>query len=409
MKLSLLLSLAFYLTSINSAIIAPKKDLICQNPEDPLDCYPKIFQPSKEWQLIKQGQDIPPGLHVRLNIDTLKREAKLMDPNEDVESEQQEGIVVVEQEVEHSSTVAHNEQLIQEAIQKHKANSRSKVNIHDLNNFDSAIAEAGQYQVGGDLEKFWLALNTLEDLSHDIEFGVKITRDGPTIENLINVASSFQNLEITDQIYRIIGGSLRNNPEAINNLLENIDVVYIHDLFRQLHDSKDIIQKRVLGIIQALTQNTSFANQYFSFDHSLGLDDIVDIFPSLGPESRVRASNILQDLKLYTPPESKREVIGPEQQFSSFIQKSLIEEKVNSNQMKQYFLKLVEIHTEAPSLKPSQDFINWLAQEVELRKDNKKRDDYSQKDKDFDRDMLIARHEVFGNPMGLRKAIADEL
>lgn len=39
----------------------------------------KIFQPTSDWQTIQPGQGIPPGLHVRMNLQTGKKEAKLMD------------------------------------------------------------------------------------------------------------------------------------------------------------------------------------------------------------------------------------------------------------------------------------------------------------------------------------------
>ncbi|XP_068745321.1 nucleotide exchange factor SIL1-like [Montipora capricornis] len=38
-----------------------------------------IFQPTADWQTIQPGQGIPPGLHVRMNLQTGKKEAKLMD------------------------------------------------------------------------------------------------------------------------------------------------------------------------------------------------------------------------------------------------------------------------------------------------------------------------------------------
>ena len=69
----------------------------------------------------------------------------------------------------------------------------------------------------------------------------------------------------------------------------------------------------------------------------------------------------------------------------------------------------MSLHELNKSLRPSGDFLSWLAEEAESRKENKKRNDYSQEDQEFDEYMLRARHEVFGNPMGLRKAIADEL
>ena len=38
------------------------------------------FIPTKEWQVVDDGQSIPPGLHVRINFETGVKEAKLLDP-----------------------------------------------------------------------------------------------------------------------------------------------------------------------------------------------------------------------------------------------------------------------------------------------------------------------------------------
>ena len=39
----------------------------------------EVFQPTADWQAIKPGQGIPPGLHVRMNLQSGVKEAKLMD------------------------------------------------------------------------------------------------------------------------------------------------------------------------------------------------------------------------------------------------------------------------------------------------------------------------------------------
>jgi len=39
----------------------------------------EVFQPTADWQTIQPGQGIPPGLHVRMNLQTGLKEAKLMD------------------------------------------------------------------------------------------------------------------------------------------------------------------------------------------------------------------------------------------------------------------------------------------------------------------------------------------
>ena len=39
----------------------------------------EVFQPTSNWQTIQAGQAIPAGLHVRMNLQTGEKEAKLMD------------------------------------------------------------------------------------------------------------------------------------------------------------------------------------------------------------------------------------------------------------------------------------------------------------------------------------------
>ncbi|KAK9501772.1 hypothetical protein O3M35_012443 [Rhynocoris fuscipes] len=42
-----------------------------------------VFKPNTEWQPLRKDQAVPPGLHVRINLATGEREAKLFDPNEE--------------------------------------------------------------------------------------------------------------------------------------------------------------------------------------------------------------------------------------------------------------------------------------------------------------------------------------
>lgn len=39
----------------------------------------EVFQPTSEWQAIRPNQGFPAGLHVRMNLQTGEKEAKLMD------------------------------------------------------------------------------------------------------------------------------------------------------------------------------------------------------------------------------------------------------------------------------------------------------------------------------------------
>ncbi|KAK7508516.1 hypothetical protein BaRGS_00000082, partial [Batillaria attramentaria] len=57
-----------------------EKEIAIENPEP--------FIPTKEWQKVKPGQAIPRGLHVRLNIQTGEREARLLQDEEVTDTDQ---------------------------------------------------------------------------------------------------------------------------------------------------------------------------------------------------------------------------------------------------------------------------------------------------------------------------------
>ncbi|ODV80308.1 putative ER chaperone/ER translocation nucleotide exchange factor [Suhomyces tanzawaensis NRRL Y-17324] len=427
MRIGLLGSTLATAVGVLSQIVDTEKELICNNPNNPHDCYPRLFQPTHQWQVIKEGQDIPPGLHVRLNIDTLTREAKIMDPSEDNSSTNDLVISSPVQEEEQdlqqqAIDAAHHEktqQKIQEKIKDFRSKERAKrVNREDLNNYEGAVSEVENFD--GDYSRLDQALDTLEDLSHDIEFGVKLTST-TLFDNFRQIIDASNSEKLHDKIYRIMGSSLRNNPDAVTNALNNLNKDYVVDLFSKLSNSSksDVIQKRILGIIQALAQNNHFALNYFNNESdstNKGITFLIQDFPTLGAQSKQRLLGLFEDLQLVdlTRKANDRRSVensqDPDYQISQYLQSTLAANKATSNdQLKIFFNLLSELHTSNKKLKPSNEYMLWLSQEVELRKENKKRQDYSEEDKQFDEQMLKARHQVFGNPNALRKAMNDEL
>ncbi|KAG5418418.1 SIL1 [Candida metapsilosis] len=417
LKFKSLLSIALFINQLTAATIV--NDLICPDSADPTNCYPRIFVPTNEWQVIKPGQDIPAGLHVRLNLETSEREAKLMTGELDTEA-RNEDIVVVggdngdKSNNDNSNTLNHEQ--IASALHINKKN-KPRVSHGDLSDFDSAVEEVEQYDQHGDKERLLKALDTVNDLSHDIELGEQLTSNGLLFQKLINLSSSTNDVQLEERIYNIIAASLRNNPGAVTNLLNgkvpgfNVEN-HITSLLENISESPDVIQKRKIGIIQALVQNPTIAHQLFSFEHPTGLNQLISNYPSLSQEAKVRVVNLLEDLNMRGNSNDKRTIedTDPDSNMSKFIQQALREGKFKDEaDANAYFTNLVNIHKNDKQLKPTSEFLQWLSKEVELRKERKKRDEVSQQDLDFDKFMLTARHEIFGNPMGLRKATADEL
>lgn len=51
--------------------------------DEKIEVSKEVFVATNEWQEVKPGQSIPPGLHVRLNIQTGVKEAKLLSEEPD--------------------------------------------------------------------------------------------------------------------------------------------------------------------------------------------------------------------------------------------------------------------------------------------------------------------------------------
>src|SRR2546423_15088802 len=45
-------------------------------------CYPRAIAPTTDFTEVLEGQEIPPGLHVRMDFNTGKKEAKLFDSSD---------------------------------------------------------------------------------------------------------------------------------------------------------------------------------------------------------------------------------------------------------------------------------------------------------------------------------------
>lgn len=65
-------------------------DLLLEVEEEEGGGVVDIFEPTHEWKTVKEGQAIPAGLHVRMNMETGTKEAKLM--SEDITTENSEEI-----------------------------------------------------------------------------------------------------------------------------------------------------------------------------------------------------------------------------------------------------------------------------------------------------------------------------
>ncbi|KAF4632640.1 hypothetical protein G7Y89_g5484 [Cudoniella acicularis] len=245
------------------------KDLICSN-DDPTDCYPHVFEPTEEFQVIREGQDIPPGLHIRLDVSTGKKEARLNVPMEGDEAlSALEGLPT-----EHSIVVVDQPEADTESTyEPEKLALRDRVNIK-IPAYDNAgkvpppIPDAASVDDMGTFQKALLAikmdarafdksLDDLADLAHDIYYGVEITKDKPVLEKLICLVAGSGSERMpakeNDRDHKaasILSSAIQNNPTALKEIASFWRIVMYPTCGLEIQDDKSHVQTDLVAMLR---------------------------------------------------------------------------------------------------------------------------------------------------------------
>ncbi|KAL1839840.1 hypothetical protein VTJ49DRAFT_1071 [Mycothermus thermophilus] len=203
-------------------------ELICHT-DNPADCYPKVFQPTDEFQVVHPDQDLPPGLHVRLNINTGLREAKINVPDEhrpDLEGLPVDSSVVV---VEPNPPSADDQPKIPPNAPAYDPAGKIKEPK------SAGTGEASAFYKSLTILKKGLdvdgALEMLEEISHDIYYGLKIAEDYDTVHELFCLSTTpstttsndgSDNDEATLRRARLasltLASTVQNHPKALREI-----------------------------------------------------------------------------------------------------------------------------------------------------------------------------------------------
>jgi nucleotide exchange factor SIL1 len=207
-------------------------EMIC-SPTDATDCYPRVFEPTKDFQVIREGQDLPPGLHVRMDIYSGLKEARLNIPMEG-----EEGTVDVHEDIPIERAVVVVEQPETEEVKDEQPAMRDQVPIKppvyetagkipppppsgdEFSTFQKAMLT-----IKMEARAFDSALDDLTELSHDIYYGVEIAKDGPVLEKLIclTLSSGSKRMPANEKgrdhkAASILASAIQNNPTALKEV-----------------------------------------------------------------------------------------------------------------------------------------------------------------------------------------------
>lgn len=202
-----------------------KSDLICHT-DNPAECYPRVFEPTDEFQTVHEDQEIPPGLHVRLDVNSGKREAKINDPNEAnpaLEGLPLDSSVVVIEGQEDSD--AGSKPQIPKGAPEYESVGKIKEPHDEKQSFRDSLTVLKTLALND--RPIGAALEILDDISHDIYYGLKIAEDTGAVKELLCMMSSQDvfSKDGKDDVVKqaglaasIVGSALQNNHKALEEV-----------------------------------------------------------------------------------------------------------------------------------------------------------------------------------------------
>ncbi|KAG0234706.1 hypothetical protein BGW41_001026 [Actinomortierella wolfii] len=243
-------------------------DMICRDG----NCYPRAFVPTHEFQEVLEGQEIPPGLHVRMDFETHKKYAKLMGRKEPVDGSQEHRAVVVvdtdktgTQHHDLGSSMqatfdAHDQQeqqqepssgpnILNNMPEFHKPNPHITMDEHAAFTEYLAIIESTE----SSLRQVEAALEELGELVSEMDFGLRLAQ-GSGLRSVMELLAchpdtAAQSLCDRERIMRsnaalVVGNAVQNHPTVQKAAIE-LDL-HRHLLHLMTTESDSLVARRLL-------------------------------------------------------------------------------------------------------------------------------------------------------------------
>ncbi|XP_067899361.1 nucleotide exchange factor SIL1 [Heterodontus francisci] len=291
-----------------------KEEATVEDDLDPEDM--EVFYPTTEWKIVKPGQAIPAGLHVRINLETGKNEAKIPDDvseksglkywkqgsrqgmvNTDSKSftaeELKRALKLMKQEGNTEIEEGHQEKVretfrpIKELMEDFEA--MNVVMETDMEVINKLVSKFNSSSVT--LEDKIVALYDLEYYVHQVDNAQHLMAIGG-LQLMINA------LNVTEPVIRehaafVLGSALSGNPKV---QIEAIEAGALQKLLVLLATDQPVaMKKKALFACSSMLRHFPFAQQQFL--KLGGLQVLGQLFQAKGMESlRIRIMTLLYDM-----------------------------------------------------------------------------------------------------------------
>ncbi|CAF1589569.1 unnamed protein product [Rotaria sp. Silwood1] len=302
--LVIILSLTFQSLSSIPLKIQQSGESFIQNHEE--------FIPTNEWQIVKEGQAIPPGLHVRLNLQTGLREAKLLEDTKEK--------IISNDIISISSNNNEQEQISKKNLERAFANlDLSKDDIKTDKKHEEEIKK--KFRPYDELKKDFQSMNikiqtdheiltnlineltktnnehNLKTILTDLEFYLHqydnaiVFSDMNGLELLIQLLNTTNtyNDDIRSLTSLALGAAFQGNPKV---QLKGLNLGFVRYLLHLLNiETNNNIKYRLLFTLSTLLRN--FPQAQINFLEYGGIETIINIFEQNNSNNKIKLRAIL--------------------------------------------------------------------------------------------------------------------
>ncbi|KAG5518975.1 hypothetical protein PMAC_002506 [Pneumocystis sp. 'macacae'] len=225
--------------------------MICH---DRKGCYPEVFEATHVFQVVHHDQILPPGLHIRIDFNTGIKEAKIMDENE----ENKNSVILIYQDGHIKATEPDDEKIPYSHLDEIKPNLKIPQEDHDQFSMALTFLASDKYQDSE--ENLINILLLLEELSHELEFGIRICKSRIIIERLIHLLKNSESVHVKKLVVTVLGSSLQNNPQA---LLHISDLKLVKILLEKLNnESNDTVMIKILYALSSIVRSRNEMEEF---------------------------------------------------------------------------------------------------------------------------------------------------
>ena len=262
-------------SNIPSKFSTGDSEMIC-HPGVP--CYPRLFVATDEFRPVKSDQDIPPGLHVRLDVQTGQKEARLYARTDKNDPAAHEIVLSPDQE----EPVASPERAPAQQVIKPP---KSAVGERGL--FDASLAAL----LSKDVTE--AALAPLADLVHEAYWGAQLASSPKAVSRLLSLLSPSPSAPpppLRALSALTLGSALSNNPKALSHAATYPLAPAI--LGALSGESDELCQKRFLFLLGQALRDDGVRRHFLLLR---GVETLLRLFLHSSKEVQGRVAVVVED------------------------------------------------------------------------------------------------------------------